>query len=115
VLCRRNKVILLDHRQTAAEKRCSLAHAVAHLDLGHAETPAGFFEMRQEREADQLAARRLVPVKQLARVLAWTVYRSEVAAELGVDLATLAVRERHLHPSEKAYLWRHVRRLGETA
>lgn len=115
VLSRRNKVILLDQVQSRVERRCSLAHAVAHLDLGHANTPAGFFERRQEREADVLAARRLISIEQLAQVLCWTVDRGEVAAELQVDLPMLAIRERHLKQSEKRYLGRRVRRLGATA
>lgn len=115
VLCPVRKVILIDSGQTWPEKRCSLAHAVAHLDLGHVQTAHGHFAGRQERDADQLAARRLITVRDLAAVLCWTRYRTEVAAELDVDLPTLATREHHMHPSERHYLRRSVRWLEETA
>lgn len=115
VLCRRRRVILIESGHTWPEKRCSLAHAVAHLDLDHVQTAIGHFAVRQEREADRLAARRLIPVRDLAAVLCWTTHRTEVAAELEVDLATLQRREAHLHPSEMHYLKRNVRWLEETA
>lgn len=115
VLCRRRKVILIDHADHWPVKRCSLAHAVAHLDLGHSQLVAGLFERDQENAANQLAARRLIPVRRLAEVLCWTRYRTEIAAELQVDLSTLAVREQHLHVSERALLRRTTTWLEETA
>lgn len=115
VLCPVRRVILIDSGQSRPERRCSLAHAVAHLDLGHQQTPLGHFERRQERDADQLAARRLIGIDHLAWAFTWTPWRTEVAQELDVDLATLICRERHLHPSEKHYLLRTARWLEETA
>lgn len=100
------RVILLEHRHNAAVRRCSLAHAIAHLDLGHHETLGGWFEKREEAQADELAARRLVPVEALARAIAWSTSHEEMAAELEVDLATLEVREQRLTRGER-------RRLGE--
>lgn len=114
VLCRRRKVILIESRQSAVGKRCSLAHAVAHLDLGHDLTD-GIFGRRQELEANQLAARRLLPVESLAEVMTWTRWTAEIAAELRVDRATLECRREHLHPSELAKLKREVAWLEETA
>ncbi len=110
-LCLRRRVILLDVAGSPADARSSLAHAVAHVDLDHAPLPAGFFELRQEREADAVAARRLMPASVLARVLAWTRSPAEVAAELGVDRALLAARLRTLSPSERAALERSLARL----
>lgn len=115
VLCRRRRVILINSAHTWAAKRSSLAHAVAHLDLGHAETTAGFFEKREEREADQMAARRLISLDDLADILCWTRDYGEIAEELVVDLTTLKVREKHLHVSERHYLRRQVRPMEEIA
>lgn len=115
VMCPTRRVILIEAAHTWPEKRCSLAHAVAHLDLGHPEISRGYFEAREEAEANQMAARRLIRIDDLAAVLAWTRYRTEIAAELDVDLPTLAVREKHLHVSERHYLRRTVRWMEEIA
>jgi Zn-dependent peptidase ImmA (M78 family) len=115
VMCRRRKVILIEAEDNWPAKRCSLAHAVAHLDLGHTTTPTGVFERDQEIDANQLAARRLITVDALVAVLSWTRYDTEIAAELDVDLATLYMRKAHLHPAELARLRREVLWLEETA
>jgi Zn-dependent peptidase ImmA (M78 family) len=115
VMCRRRKVILIEAKHSWAEKRCSLAHAVAHLDLGHTSNTAGIFDRDQEEHANQLAARRMVTVEQLAAVLSWTRHDVEIAEELCVDLLTLEMRKRHLHPAEVAKLRRQVSWLEESA
>lgn len=115
VLCRRRRVILIESRQSAVGKRCSLAHAIAHLDLGHVATPGGHFGRSHEIDANQYAARRLIPVDELADVLSWTRLTTEIADELRVDLATLRTRQTHLHPAELAQLRRLVSWLEETA
>lgn len=104
VMSRSRRVILIEHRQSAAVRRCSLAHAIAHLDLGHHETIAGWFENREESDADDLASRRLIPLEALAAALAWSRVRHEVAAELDVDFAMLGARERCLLPAERRRL-----------
>jgi hypothetical protein len=110
VLSPARRVILLERTLDRAARRSSLAHAVAHLDLGHHRTLAGWFENREEAAADELAARRLIPIDDLGRVLAWTDDRVEAAAELDVDLAMLAVRERRLAPPERRRLRAVIRR-----
>lgn len=115
VMCRRRKVILIDQADSWPAKLCSLAHAVAHLDLGHQTGVCGNFERWQEREANGLAAVRLIPVERLAEVLAWTRHTTEIAAELRVDLPTLEVRRKHLAPYERAYLQDRSTWLEETA
>jgi hypothetical protein len=115
VLCRRRKVILIASGSSWPEKRCSLAHAVAHLDLGHHEIPGGIFDTGNEAAASHLAARRLLPKEALAEVLCWTRHRTEVAEELCVDLATLRCREKNLYGGEQLWLRRNVRWLEETA
>lgn len=89
VMSRRRKVILINSGLTWVEKRCSLAHAVAHLDLGHHEIPGGLFTDHQERDANLLAAGRLVPVESFVEVCTWTQSPAEIAEELDVDRAML--------------------------
>lgn len=115
VMCRRRKTILIDSGSSWPEKRCSLAHAVAHLDLGHQAAGTNTFERWMEAQANGLAARRLITLEQLADVLCWTRHMTEIAAELHVDLATLEVRRRHLHASERGFLQRAVTWLEESA
>lgn len=107
VLCRRRRVILTDAASTGAATRCNLAHAIAHLDLEHADVLDGPLEARQESEADQLAARRMIPLDRLAEVLLEERPRADVACLLGVTVEYVDVRLDHLHPSEAGYLaWR---------
>ena len=47
------------------------------------------------------AARRLIPLDDLARALQWSAYLPEVAEELGVDVATLRARLCGLTPEER--------------
>jgi Zn-dependent peptidase ImmA (M78 family) len=115
VLCRRRRVILINNAHTWPAKRSSLAHAVAHLDLGHATTASAYFEKREEKNADQLAARRLISLDALAEVLCWTRDYGEIADELLVDVAMLKVREKHMHVAERHYLRRIVRPMEEIA
>lgn len=116
VLCQRRKVILIDLGANWFAKRCSLAHAVAHLDLEHpaAVNGSSTFERWMEKEANGLAARRLIPIRSLAEVLKWTRERHEIAHELQVDLATLETRRAHLHETERGLLRRSITWLEET-
>jgi Zn-dependent peptidase ImmA (M78 family) len=115
VLCRRRKVILIASGSTWPEKRCSLAHAVAHLDLGHHEVAGRQFAAAHERAANQLAARRMVTLDALADVLSWTRSRGEIASELDVDVPTLQCRMANLYGGEQMWLRSNVRWLEETA
>jgi Zn-dependent peptidase ImmA (M78 family) len=103
--------IVLDERLSRVERRCALAHELAHLDLGHLEQAAqcGLQETariarRMEVHADQLASRRLVPVERLAEVAVCYSERSQVADALNVTEHLLAVRLAHLHPAERGYI-----------
>jgi Zn-dependent peptidase ImmA (M78 family) len=104
VLSHSRRVILLEREHDAAQQRSSLAHALAHLDLGHAQTAGGWFERREEIEAEALAARRLIPLPALARVLAWSRDHDEVARELGVDLSMLELRQTRMQRDERRRL-----------
>lgn len=105
--------IAMDDRLTRTERRCVLAHELAHIDLGHHHQPAGNgpgtsrMARRNERDADMLAARRLICIYRLAAALAEERHcRWHVAELLDVTEQLLQVRLEHLHPSERALLKR---------
>jgi hypothetical protein len=110
VMSPRRKFILLEETTSAVVQRCSLAHAIAHIDLGHGWTLPGWFENKEESDADDLASRRLISLEDLARALTWSRDREEVAAELEVDLEMLEVRERKLTRDERKRLRRMLSR-----
>lgn len=97
-VCRRRRVILIEHDMPAAERRCALAHEIAHLDLDHR---APIHEGNEERLADELSAARLLPTDRLAQVLRWALSPEEVADELGVTTHLVRVRLRALTACEK--------------
>lgn len=106
VMSPKRKFILLEETTSAVVQRCSLAHAIAHIDLGHGHTLPGWFENKEESDADDLASRRLIRIEDLARALVWSRDREQVAAELEVDLEMLEVRERKLDRQERTRLRR---------
>ena len=110
VLSRSRRVILIEREHPPAQRRSSLAHAIAHLDLGHAQAPAGWFEQREEVAAEALAASRLIPLAGLARVLCWSRDQDEVAGELGVDTAMLELRQSRMSADERRRLRRMLAR-----
>lgn len=105
-------VILIEREMPRAERRCALAHEVAHLDLGH-RLPA--CEGREERKADELAASRLLPLARLAEVLRWALSPGEVADELGVTAHMVRVRVKALTDHEKLWIEQQMARLEEIA
>lgn len=78
------------------ERRCSLAHELAHKDLGHSGTctypDARRQGARAELAADRLAARRLIALPAFIDALCWSDDRAEVADILWVTERMLDVR-----------------------
>lgn len=101
VMCTRRKVILLERESHPTERRCSLAHAIAHIDLGHL-SRMGVIGSRQERGADLLAARRLVPIPRLIRCWLPAESFAEVAEGVEVTERFLRLRIDTLRKSERA-------------
>lgn len=100
----RARVILIERGATRGERRSSLAHAVAHLDLGHV-VVGGHLGSRQERDAEQLAALRCIKIPHLADAIRWHGQSwSHVAEALDVDERMLGVRLAHLHPAHRGHL-----------
>lgn len=106
VMCPERRVILIERGHSRAQRRCSLAHAIAHVDLDHQASRA--LTQLQEAAADRLAARRLINVRHLADAWLWSETFGEVAHELDVASHFLEVRLRYLHPAERHFLRRQV-------
>lgn len=108
----RRRRIILEPRQLQAERRSTIAHELVHVERGPA--PAGgWWQAREERTVDRVAARRLISLDALAEALAWSSDPHEVAEELWVDVPTLEARLAHLHPAERHALRRRLAHLGE--
>jgi Zn-dependent peptidase ImmA (M78 family) len=97
-------VILVDEHISRAERRCALAHEIAHMDTGDRPTELCWFAARQETAADRVAARRLVDVEELASVIRWCRDPREIAEELEVTLSVLAMRGSMFHPAERGLI-----------
>ena len=109
----RRRVILIDSATSRPARRSSLAHAVAHLDLGHV-VIGGYLGSRQERDAEALAALRLISIPALADAISWCGERwGAVAATLDVDLPLLEVRLGRMHPAHRGELRRLLSRRVE--
>lgn len=102
--CPEQQVIIVDESISRAERRCALAHEIAHMDTGDRPTELCWFAARQETAADRLAARRLVDVHELAAVVRWCRDPREVAEALDVTLAVLALRGATFHPAERGLI-----------
>jgi Zn-dependent peptidase ImmA (M78 family) len=98
-------LILIERNLPAIERRCALAHEVAHLDLAHG---APICEGKEERAADLLAARRLISTEELADVLRWALGAEEVADALNVTLHIARTRVRNLTDDEKQWIERRL-------
>jgi Zn-dependent peptidase ImmA (M78 family) len=111
VMCRKNKVILLEQDRTMRQRRCDLAHAIAHIDLDHTDS----FDRKAEAAAVRYAAKMLIDLDPLADALAATGGRVtyDGAHLLGVDVETMTARLQHLHPAERAHLRRRLAHLHE--
>lgn len=98
-------LVLMARRQTQAERRCTIAHELVHLERG----PVHIYHQAREEEAvEREAARRLISLEALADAMAWSTCSAEIAEELWVDEPMLKARMDALHPSERAYLQRRL-------
>lgn len=106
------RVILIDSRLGQVERRCALAHELAHIDSGDTGCEHGpdaaRLEIRQERRADSLAAQRLIGLDDLADALVWALGYDEVAECLHVDRKTVRARITGLTDTERAYIERRI-------
>lgn len=82
-------VLQLPALQLQVERRCTLAHELAHHHLGHTFCADRRTALRQEVEANVIAARWLIPIETYISIRLWTRCEVEMAQELWVDLPTL--------------------------
>jgi hypothetical protein len=96
------------------QRRCGLAHELAHRDLGHegqGDHPEGRRRTElQERAADELAARRLIRLSALVDVLVWTDDPDEAADGLWVTRRLLDVRLETMLGGERRWVAVELRR-----
>lgn len=85
------RVVTVDCRLSAVQRRCTLAHELVHVERGPVPRDP-WLAAREEAAVEAEAARRLIPLDALAGALAWSRRPDEVAEELWVDVQTLAVR-----------------------
>lgn len=88
---------------TQAERRSTLAHELVHLERGPAPT---HHQAREELVVEEIAARRLVDLDELADAIVWHDGHAhdEMADDLWVDRAMLLARIRSLDVGERAYI-----------
>lgn len=85
------ELILLREGLSPVEQLCTLAHELGHAVLGHTSSVGGWFAQRQERAADQWAARLLVsPAEYQAAERLHGPHVGGIAHELGVTTHIVA-------------------------
>jgi Zn-dependent peptidase ImmA (M78 family) len=100
--CTNGETIWLDTDLDATEERCTLAHELVHIELGHTTLQPAHVEAHVER----ITARRLVPVEALAANLFHCLDMPALAERLDVTLDVLAERLRSLGESERLVIHR---------
>ena len=87
------ELIVLRRGTTSAQRRCTLAHEIVHLERGLPQRLPPALLAREERRVDVEVGRRLIPIGALADAIAAVGPDERVlATELWVDRATLRGR-----------------------
>ncbi|MER0007754.1 ImmA/IrrE family metallo-endopeptidase [Corynebacterium sp. KPL4064] len=85
-----NGIISLRRGLGAKNYRCTLAHELAHHALGHDPSATGWVRDRQERQANEWAARLLIfPTEYRLAEQLYGPHPAHLAAELGVTVKVL--------------------------
>lgn len=85
------RLIVVRTDSSAAQRRCTLAHELVHLERGFA-TGHAYFDGREELAVHRIAAGRLIGFERLLDVVREADDHRTIAAALDVDRHTLAVR-----------------------
>lgn len=98
--------IAIDNRLRRLKARCSLAHELGHVVLGHTcGTEDNLFDYRRELAADEFAARLLLSdLAELARTIVLTCSDGHAARELNVTLDLYRTRLDTLRPDERRWV-----------
>jgi hypothetical protein len=99
--CFDERTIYLADDLGQAERRCAIDHEVEHARRGA--VPA-HLEAREERVIDEISARRLIPLYDLADAMVWSDDEHQIADELWVDVDTLRARMFTLTLEETTHL-----------
>ena len=100
------KTIILDPGLTTAEHRSVLTHELVHARRGPVPR---WLRAREEATVQQISARLLIDMPDLADAAAWSRHIAEVADELDVDIATVHTRAATLRTDEQAILAERLR------
>lgn len=92
------EVIVMRPDLSQVQRRCTVAHEMAHIELGHRDGCSN----AEEKQAAQLAARWLVDMDDLLDALRWAEDLREVADCLWVDEPTLMARLDGLSAAERS-------------
>lgn len=103
--------IELDRRLGQAERRCTLAHELVHVELGHGCRQPEPVEARVRA----MTARRLLPLRALATALAYSLELEHVAFDCWVTRDVLDDRLADLKPAEYDYLMERTKHHREDA
>ncbi len=107
--CPDQRVLLVNSTMSRIQVRCAVAHELVHMERGDVGQHDDLQARRQEDYADREAARRLIPLLDLADIILNLPEDPVTAAqELGVTAEFLRIRLAHLHPSERRYLRRRL-------
>lgn len=93
--------ILIDKRLPYNQRRCVLAHELAHLERGPVPC-IPWLAAKEEAICDRIAARRLLPIGDLIAAARWCESLGALAEELDVTEDVLSCRLDHLTPAERA-------------
>lgn len=86
------RVISLRRDLGPVNRRCTLAHELGHVVLGHDPAATGWWKVRQEKAADRWAAETLIdPAEYQAAEQAHGPHPGGIAAELGVTVHLVEV------------------------
>lgn len=105
VMLYRRRLIIVDSEASPAERDCTIAHEVVHLDRGDRCTMGSdLVDQRRELAVIRETARRMLCVERVAQARPAGRFPADVAAELGVDLDTLRAFREGLTVSQLEYL-----------
>jgi Zn-dependent peptidase ImmA (M78 family) len=107
------QTILLRRGLLQVQRRCTLAHELAHHHLEHNGCADRRSLRRQELEAEIVASRWLIPLDAYIRARLWSRHEEEQAEELWVDVPILRARADSLTRAERTLVQDRVRAAQE--
>lgn len=100
-----SRTVLLHPRLTQVERRCVLAHELAHVERGdHGRCATDWHRSKMETEVHEIAARRLIPIEYLSLALLLHDNLHDQAEELWVTPHMLQVRLACLTDTERGII-----------